>query len=96
MKGVTFVKPSLAEEYTKDILTPDALREFAEVLATKSADGRTFEEVRRTLLKARAEAQARIDAGKPLDFLPEDEVITFFDGTTITPKQIRESAWKVD
>lgn len=96
MKGVTFVNPSLAQEFTKDILTPDALQEFAEVLATKSADGRTFEEVRRALLKARGEAQARLDAGKPLDFLSENEVITFFDGTTTTPKQIRESAWKAD
>lgn len=96
MKAVTFVNPSLAQEFTKDILTPDALLEFAEVLATKSADGRTFEEVRRALLKARAEAQEGINAGKPLDFLPENEVIAFFDGTTTTPKQIRESAWKVD
>lgn len=94
MGAVTFVNPSLAQEYTKDILTPEALRELAEVLAVKSADGRTFEEVRRALLQARAEAQARIDGGKPIDFLPENEVITFFDGTTTTPKQIRTSAWK--
>jgi malate synthase A len=91
---VTFVNPSLAQEFTKDILTPDALREFVEVVQTKGADGRTLEEVRRALVAARAEAQARIDAGKPIDFLPENEVITFFDGTTTTPKQIRESAWK--
>ncbi|MBI3007864.1 MAG: hypothetical protein HYY53_06135 [candidate division NC10 bacterium] len=96
MKGVTFVNPSLAQEYTRDILTPEALSQFVEIIGTRAADGRTFEEVRRALLKARAEAQARIDAGKPIDFLPENEVITFFDGTTTTPKQIRESAWKVD
>lgn len=96
MSAVTFINPSLAQEFTKDILTPDALREFVEVIQTKGADGRSLEEVRRALVAARAEAQARLDAGKPIDFLPENEVITFFDGTTTTPKQIRQSAWKVD
>jgi malate synthase len=53
------------------------------------------EEVRRALLQARAAKQARLDPGEQLDFLPENEVITFFDGTRITVKQIREGDWKV-
>ena len=96
MKGVTFVKPNLAQEYTKDILTPEALSQFLEVISARVADGRTMEEVRRALVQARAARQARVDAGKPVDFLPEGEVITFLDGTTITVKQIREGDWKVD
>lgn len=58
--------------------------------------GGPSKKVRRALLEARAAKQARLNAGKPLDFLPENEVITFLDGTTMTVKQIRESDWKVD
>ncbi len=96
MKGVTFVNPSLAQEYTKDILTPETLTQFVEVISTRAADGRTMEEVRKAFLQARVVTQARLDAGEPLDFLPEHQVITFFDGTRTTVKEIREGDWRVD
>lgn len=96
MKEVTFIRPNLAEEFTKDILTPETLNRLAELIRTKVADGRTLEEVRRDLVEARPAVQARLDAGEPLDFLPENEVIAFLDGTTMTVKQIREAEWKVN
>jgi len=96
MKEVTFIRPSLAQEFTKDILTPDALSRFAALVRTKVADGRTLEEVRRDRVEARPAKQARLDAGEPLDFLPENEAFTFLDGTTMTVKEIREADWKVD
>ena len=96
MKEVTFIRPSLAQEFTKDILTSETLTRFAEIIRTQVADGRTLEEVRRDLVEARPAKQARLDAGEPLDFLPENEVITFLDGTTMTVKQIREADWKVN
>ncbi|MGZ8473397.1 MAG: hypothetical protein ACXW4N_07790, partial [Candidatus Deferrimicrobiaceae bacterium] len=96
MKEVTFIRPSLAQEFTKDILTSETLTRFAEIIRTKVADGRTLEEVRRDRVEARPAKQARLDAGEPLDFLPADEVITFLDGTTMTVKQIREADWKVN
>jgi len=96
MKEVTFIRPSLAQEFTKDILTSETLNRFAELICTKVADGRTLEEVRRDRVEARPAKQARLDAGEPLDFLPENEVITFLDGTTMTVKEIREADWKVD
>jgi malate synthase A len=96
MKGVTFIRPNLAQEFTKDILTPETLTRFAELVRTKVADGRTLEEVRRDRVEARPAKQARLDAGEPLDFLPENEVFTFLDGTTMTVKEIREADWKVD
>ncbi|MGA7104756.1 MAG: hypothetical protein WBX49_05375 [Candidatus Deferrimicrobiaceae bacterium] len=96
MKEVTFIRPKLAQEFTKDILTAETLNRFAEIIRTKVADGRTLEEVRRDRVEARPAKQARLDAGEPLDFLPENEVITFLDGTTMTVKQIREADWKVD
>lgn len=95
MKGVTFIKPSLAQDFTKDILTSETLTRFAGLIHTKVADGRTLEEVRRSLVEARPAKQARLDAGEPLHFLPADEVIAFLDGTTMTAKQIREADWKV-
>jgi malate synthase A len=96
MKEVTFIRPSLAQEFTKDILTSDTLSRFAELVRTKVADGRTLEEVRRDRVEARPAKQARLDAGEPLDFLPENEAFTFLDGTTMTVKEIREADWKVD
>jgi malate synthase len=96
MKEVTFIRPNLAQEFTKDILTSDTLTRFAELVRTKVADGRTLEEVRRDLVEARPARQDRLDAGEPIDFLPENEVITFLDGTTMTVKEIREADWKVD
>jgi len=96
MKDVTFIRPSLAQEFTKDILTSETLSRFAELIRTKVADGRTLEEVRRDRVEARPAKQARLDAGEPLDFLPENEVITFLDGTTMTVKEIREADWKVN
>ncbi len=96
MKEVTFIRPSLAQEFAKDILTPETLNRFAELVRTKVADGRTLEEVRRDRVEARPAKQARLDAGEPLDFLPENEVFTFLDGTTMTVKEIREADWKVD
>jgi malate synthase A len=96
MKEVTFIRPSLAQKFTEDILTSETLSRFAELVRTKVADGRTLEEVRRDRVEARPAKQARLDAGEPLDFLPENEVITFLDGTTMTVKEIREGDWKVD
>ncbi|MBE0605525.1 MAG: hypothetical protein IH610_04475, partial [Deltaproteobacteria bacterium] len=96
MKGVTFIRPSLAQEFTRDILTPDTLTRFAELIHSRVANGRTLEEVRRSLVDARPAKQARLDAGEPLDFLPADEVIAFLDGTTMTAMQIREADWKAD
>jgi len=96
MKEVTFIRPSLAQKFTDDILTSETLSRFAELVRTKVADGRTLEEVRRDRVEARPAKQARLDAGEPLDFLPENEVITFLDGTTMTVKEIREADWKVD
>ena len=96
MKEVTFIRPNLAQEFTKDILTSETLTRFAELVRTKVADGRTLEEVRRDRVEARPAKQARLDAGEPLDFLPENEVFTFLDGTTMTAKEIREGDWKVD
>ncbi len=96
MKGVTFIRPNLAQEFTEDILTSDTLNRFAKLVHTKVADGRTLEEVRRDRVDARPAKQERLDAGEPLDFLPADEVITFLDGTTMTVKEIREADWKVD
>jgi malate synthase A len=96
MKEVTFIRPNLAQEFTKDILTSETLTRFAELVRTKVADGRTLEEVRRDRVEARPAKQARLDAGELLDFLPENEVITFLDGTTMTVKEIREADWKVD
>ncbi|NNF83621.1 MAG: hypothetical protein HKM29_00520, partial [Deltaproteobacteria bacterium] len=96
MKEVTFIRPSLAQEFTEDILTSDTLNRFSELVHTKVADGRTLEEVRRDRVEARPAKQARLDAGEPLDFRPADEVITFLDGTTMTVKEIREADWKVN
>ncbi len=96
MKEVTFIRPKLAQEFTEDILTSETLSRFAELIRTKVADGRTLEEVRRDRVEARPAKQARLDAGELLDFLPENEVITFLDGTTMTVKEIREADWKVD
>jgi malate synthase A len=96
MKEVTFIRPNLAQKFTDDILTSETLSRFAELVRTKVADGRTLEEVRRDRVDARPAKQARLDAGEPLDFLPENEVITFLDGTTMTVKEIREADWKVD
>ncbi len=96
MKEVTFIRPKLAQEFTEDILTSETLSRFAELIRTKVADGRTLEEVRRDRVEARPAKQARLDAGEPLDFLPENEVITFLDGTTMTVKEIREADWKVN
>ncbi len=96
MKEVTFIRPNLAQKFTDDILTSETLSRFAELVRTKVADGRTLEEVRRDRVEARPAKQARLDAGEPLDFLPENEVITFLDGTTMTVKEIREADWKVD
>ncbi|MDH3383843.1 MAG: hypothetical protein OEM42_07270 [Deltaproteobacteria bacterium] len=96
MKEVTFIRPNLAQEFTKDILTSETLTRFADLVRTKVADGRTLEEVRRDRVEARPAKQARLDAGEPLDFLPENEVITFLDGTTMTVKEIRAADWKVD
>jgi malate synthase A len=96
MKEATFIRPNLAQEFTKDILTSETLTRFAELVRTKVADGRTLEEVRRDRVEARPAKQARLDAGEPLDFLPENEVIIFLDGTTMTVKEIRAADWKVD
>jgi hypothetical protein len=63
MKEVTFIRPNLAQEFTKDILTSDTLTRFAELVRTKVADGRTLEEVRRDLVEARPARQDRLDAG---------------------------------
>ncbi|MGZ9148466.1 MAG: hypothetical protein ACXW4G_08845, partial [Candidatus Deferrimicrobiaceae bacterium] len=65
MKEVTFIRPSLAQEFTKDILTSETLTRFAEIIRTKVADGRTLEEVRRDRVEARPAKQARLDAGEP-------------------------------
>ena len=53
-----------AEKAQSQILTEDALKFLA-------ALHRTFESTRQTLLVAREAAQQRLDAGQPLDFLPE-------------------------
>ena len=34
MKEVTFIRPNLAQEFTKDILTSDTLTRFAELVIT--------------------------------------------------------------
>jgi malate synthase A len=96
VSAVTFVNPDLAQEYTKDILTPDTLDQLVELLHTRAADGRILEEARRALVQARVARQARIDAGEPLDFLPESAVITFLDGTRMTVGQIRKAEWRCD
>ncbi|MBK9168860.1 MAG: malate synthase A [Bryobacterales bacterium] len=64
------VSPAYAE-----ILTPEALR-FVAALC------RNFEHTRQTLLTARTEVQADLDAGRFPDFLPETE-------------QYRQAEWKV-
>jgi malate synthase len=58
-----------------EVLTPEALRFVAEL-------HRRFEPRRRDLLAARAERQARLDAGELLDFLPET-------------REVREGDWRV-
>jgi len=70
MNEVTFIRPSLAQDFTKDILTSETLTRFAGIIHTKVANGRTLEEVRRALVEARPAKQARLDAGEPLNFLP--------------------------
>ena len=59
----------------EEILTPEALAFLGEL-------HRRFDGVRRELLAARAERQARFDAGELPDFLSET-------------RHIRESAWRV-
>jgi malate synthase len=58
-----------------EVLTPEALAFVARL-------HREFNPVRKALLEARAERQARLDAGERPDFLPET-------------RHIRESEWKV-
>jgi malate synthase len=59
----------------EELLTPDALAFVAEL-------HRRFDGTRRTLLAARSERQARIDAGELPDFLPET-------------RDVREGDWRV-
>ena len=58
------IHSSQAANAQGQILTEDALKFIA-------ALHRTFESTRQTLLVAREAAQQRLDAGQPLDFLPE-------------------------
>jgi malate synthase len=59
----------------EEVLTVEALAFVAKL-------HREFEPRRQALLKARVERQARIDAGEPLDFLPET-------------KHVRDGDWKI-
>jgi malate synthase len=73
MKGIDVRAP--VEGRHAEILTPEALAFVAGL-------HRRFDGRRRELLQARAERQARIDAGSTLDFLPET-------------RAVREGDWRV-
>jgi isocitrate lyase len=94
---VGLVDAERAAPYRSDILTDETLAELVHLLQTPVApDGPSLEQARRQLLAARAESQARLDAGQEaLDFLPEDRVLTFLDGTETTAGAIRRGRWRV-
>ncbi|HEU5326027.1 MAG TPA: malate synthase A [Candidatus Limnocylindria bacterium] len=73
--GVTLTRPT---EHADEILTPDALAFVAEL-------HRRFDPRRRELLAARAERQARFDAGELPDFLVETASVREDDGWQVAP-----------
>jgi malate synthase len=73
--GVTVTQPA---DHVAEILTPEALAFVAEL-------HRRFDPPRRELLAARAERQARFDAGELPDFLAETASVREDDGWQVAP-----------